>query len=330
MKVITVREALNQALREELMFDDRVFIAGEEVAEYQGAYKITQELLKEFGKKRVIDTPISEYGFSGLAVGAAYDGLRPIIEFMSFNFSMQAIDHIINSAAKTLYMSGGTISTPIVFRGPNSIAAQVAAQHSQCYASWYAHIPGLKVIAPYSASDFKSLLKASVRDNNPVVFLEHELLYGQTHEITDAEWSSEYIGEIGKAQVVIQGTDLTLISFSHMMIPTLQTHSILKEKHGINAEVIDLRTIRPLDVDSIVNSVRKTHNVVIIEEGWGFCGVASEVISTIIEQAFDDLDSPPSRVTALDVPMPYAKNLETLVNPTTDKIVTTVEKLFNI
>jgi pyruvate dehydrogenase E1 component beta subunit len=291
--------------------DPNVFLMGEEVAEYQGAYKVSQGLLEEFGPERVIDTPITEHGFAGLAVGAAFSGLRPIVEFMTFNFAMQAIDQIVNSAAKTNYMSGGQMGCPIVFRGPNGAAARVAAQHSQCYASWYAHCPGLKVVSPWSAADAKGLLKAAIRDPNPVIFLENEILYGQSFEVpTDKDW----IVPIGKAKVVKPGTDVTITAFSRMVGVALEAADALA-KEGIDAEVIDLRTIRPLDTATIVASVQKTNRLVSVEEGWPFAGIGSELAAVMMEQAFDYLDAPVARVAGIDVPMPYAANLEKLALP---------------
>lgn len=321
MATITVREALRDAMAEEMRRDEKVFLMGEEVAQYQGAYKISQGLLDEFGEKRVIDTPITEHGFAGLAVGAAFKGLRPIVEFMTFNFSMQAIDHIINSAAKTLYMSGGQLGCPIVFRGPNGAAARVGAQHSQCYASWYAHCPGLKVIAPYSAADAKGLLKSAIRDPNPVIFLENEIVYGRSFDIPD---DSDLLVPIGKAAVVRTGKDVTITAFSIMVGHALQAAEALAEM-GVDAEVIDLRTIRPLDHETIIQSLKKTNRIVSVEEGWPFAGVGSEVISVVCEQGFDDLDAPPVRVTAVDVPLPYAANLEKLALPQVDNIIQAVK-----
>jgi pyruvate dehydrogenase E1 component beta subunit len=316
MKKITIREALRDAMAEEMRLDQNVFIMGEEVAEYQGAYKVTQGLLEEFGAKRVIDTPITEHGFAGIGIGAAFSGLKPIVEFMTFNFAMQAIDQIINSAAKTHYMSGGLISCPIVFRGPNGAAARVGAQHSQCYASWYAHVPGLKVIAPYSASDHKGLLKAAIRDPNPVIFLENEILYGDSDDVSE----EEFVDEIGKAKIVKQGKDVTIVTFSIQVKFALQAADELK-KYDIDAEVIDLRTIRPLDIETIINSVKKTNRIITVEEGWHFSGIGSEISAQIFEQAFDYLDAPVMRVTAKDVPLPYAQNLEKLALPSVADIV---------
>ena len=318
----TVREALRDAMAEEMRSDERVFIMGEEVAEYQGAYKVTQGLLDEFSDKRVIDTPITEHGFAGLGVGAAFGELRPVIEFMTFNFSMQAIDHIINSAAKTLYMSGGQMGCPIVFRGPNGAASRVAAQHSQCYASWYAHCPGLKVVSPWSAADAKGLLKSAIRDPNPVIFLENEVMYGQSFEVPDHD---DWTVPIGKAKVVRQGTDVTITAFSIMVGRALEAAEALAEQ-GISAEVIDLRTIRPLDIETITNSVKKTNHLVCTEEGFPFAGVSSEIAMQIMEQCFDYLDAPVERVTGKDVPMPYAENLEKLALPQIDDILVAVHK----
>ena len=318
----TVREALRDAMAEEMRSDERVFVMGEEVAEYQGAYKVTQGLLDEFSDKRVIDTPITEHGFAGLGVGAAFGELRPVIEFMTFNFSMQAIDHIINSAAKTLYMSGGQMGCPIVFRGPNGAASRVAAQHSQCYASWYAHCPGLKVVSPWSAADAKGLLKSAIRDPNPVIFLENEVMYGQSFEVPDHD---DWTVPIGKAKVVRTGTDVTITAFSIMVGRALEAAEALAEQ-GISAEVIDLRTIRPLDIETITKSVKKTNHLVCTEEGFPFAGVSSEIAMQIMEQCFDYLDAPVERVTGKDVPMPYAENLEKLALPQIDDILVAVHK----
>jgi pyruvate dehydrogenase E1 component beta subunit len=319
----TVREALRDAMAEEMRRDPKVFLMGEEVAEYQGAYKVSQGLLEEFGPKRVIDTPITEHGFAGLAVGAAFGGLRPIVEFMTFNFAMQAIDHIINSAAKTLYMSGGQMGCPIVFRGPNGAASRVAAQHSQCYASWYAHVPGLKVVSPYSAADAKGLMKSAIRDPNPVIFLENELLYGQSFEVpTDPE----FIVPIGKARIVRPGKHVTITAFSKMVAVALAAADILA-KDGIEAEVIDLRTIRPLDTATIIASVKKTNRLVTVEEGWAYSGIGSEIASVMMEQAFDDLDAPVLRVSGADVPLPYAANLEKLALPQPEWVVDAAKRV---
>jgi pyruvate dehydrogenase E1 component beta subunit len=312
----TVRVALRDAMAEEMRRDKDVFLMGEEVAEYQGAYKISEGLLQEFGAKRVIDTPITEHGFAGIAVGAAMAGLKPIVEFMTWNFAMQAIDQIINSAAKTLYMSGGQVKCPIVFRGPNGAAARVGAQHSQEYASWYAHIPGLIVIAPWDAASAKGLLKAAIRNPNPVVFLENEIMYGQSFEVPEGD---DHLVQIGKAAVVRQGKDVTITAFSLQVGMALQAAEILA-KEGISAEVIDLRTIRPLDKQTIIDSVRKTHRLVSVEEGWPFAGIGSEMCAIAMEDCFDDLDGPVQRVHGKDVPMPYAVNLEKLALPQVEDI----------
>ena len=312
-----VRDALRDAMAEEMRRDETVFLMGEEVAQYQGAYKVSRDLLQEFGERRVVDTPITEYGFAGLGVGAAFGGLRPIVEFMTFNFAMQAIDHIINSAAKTLYMSGGQMGCPIVFRGPNGAAARVGAQHSQDYAAWYGHVPGLKVVAPYDAASAKALLKASIRDPNPVVFLEHELLYGETFDVPDVD---DYVLPIGKASVVREGSDVTLVGYSRMVGFALEAANTLAAQ-GIDAEVIDLRTIRPLDTQTINESVMKTNRIVTCEEGWRFMGVGAEIAAAVTSDAFDYLDAPPARVHQADVPLPYAGNLEALSLPGPDDIV---------
>ena len=316
MVTMTVREALRDAMAEEMRRDSDVFVMGEEVAEYHGAYKITQGLLEEFGERRVIDTPITEYGFAGVGVGAAFAGLRPIVEFMTWNFAMQAIDHIVNSAAKTLYISGGQMHCPIVFRGPNGAAARVAAQHSQDYSSWYAHVPGLIVIAPYSAADAKGLLKAAIRDNSPVVFLENEILYGQSFEVPKLD---DFVLPIGKARIARKGKDVTLVSYSRGLAYTIDAAKRLAEE-GIDAEIIDLRTLRPLDIETVVTSVKKTNRLVTVEEGWPVCSIGSEVCAQVTEQAFDYLDAPPLKVTGADVPMPYAANLEKLALPSVDLI----------
>jgi pyruvate dehydrogenase E1 component beta subunit len=313
----TVREALRDAMAEEMRRDPDVFLMGEEVAEYQGAYKVSQGLLDEFGAKRVIDTPITEYGFTGLGVGAAMAGLKPIVEFMTWNFAMQGIDHVINSAAKTLYMAGGELGCPIVFRGPNGAAARVAAQHSQEYSSWYAHCPGLKVIAPYSGADAKGLLKAAIRDPNPVVFLENEVLYGQSFDVPKLD---DFVLPIGRAKVLREGGHVTITAFSLMVDRALKAADKLAEE-GIEAEVIDLRTIRPLDVETIVESVKKTNRIVSVEEGWPQSGMGSEIAAVMMEQAFDWLDAPVARVHGKDVPMPYAANLERLALPQVDDVV---------
>ena len=322
-KPITVREALRDAMAAELRADERVFLLGEEVAQYQGAYKISQGLLDEFGDRRIIDTPITEHGFTGMAVGAAMNGLKPIVEFMTFNFAMQAIDHIINSAAKTLYMSGGQMGCPIVFRGPNGAASRVAAQHSQDYASWYAHCPGLKVVAPYSAADAKGLLRAAIRDPNPVVFLENEILYGQTFDCPTAE---DFVLPIGRAKIERAGQHVTLVAYSIMVGVALKAAEELA-KGGIEAEVINLRTLRPLDTATIVESVKKTSRVVSVEEGWPYSGIGSEICMTVVEQCFDWLDAPPVRVAGLDVPLPYAANLEKLALPQPGWVVDAVRKI---
>ncbi len=317
MKTQTVREALRDAMAEEMRRDDTVFLLGEEVAEYNGAYKVSQGLLDEFGAKRVIDSPITEHGFAGLGVGSAFIGLKPIIEFMTFNFSMQAIDHIINSAAKTLYMSGGQMGCPIVFRGPNGAASRVGAQHSQCYASWYAHCPGLKVIAPYSAADAKGLLKSAIRDPNPVIFLEHEIMYGKSFDVPEDE---DYTVPIGKAAIVREGKDVTITAFSFMVGSALKAAEELATI-GIDAEVIDLRTLRPLDTETIIQSIKKTNRFVSVEEGWPFAGMGAEMMAQVCELGFDDLDAPPVRVAAVDVPLPYAANLEKLALPQVAHII---------
>ncbi len=316
-KTQTVREALRDAMAEEMRRNPNVFLMGEEVGQYQGAYKISQGLLDEFGEKRVVDTPITEHGFTGLGVGAAFGGLVPIIEFMTFNFAMQAVDQIINSAAKTLYMSGGQMGCPIVFRGPNGAAARVAAQHSQCYASWYAHIPGLKVVAPWSAADAKGLLKAAIRDPNPVIFLENEILYGQSFPVPDTQ---DFVLPIGQAKIERPGKDVTLVAFSIMVGKALKAAEELAAQ-GIDAEVINLRSIRPLDTATILASVKKTNRCVTCEEGWAFSGIGSEIAATIMEEAFDYLDAPVGRVAGKDVPMPYAANLEVLALPQVQDIV---------
>ena len=316
-RTITVREALRDAIAEEMRRDETVFLLGEEVAEYQGAYKVSQGLLQEFGARRVIDTPITEQGFAGLGVGAGFAGLRPIVEFMTFNFSMQAIDQIVNSASKTRYMSGGQMGCPIVFRGPNGIAARVAAQHSQCYASWYAHCPGLKVVAPYTGADHKGLLKSAIRDPNPVVFLEHELVYGESFAVPD---DPEFLVPIGKARIARPGEQVTITAFSRMVKLALQAAEEL-ERAGISAEIIDLRSLRPFDIESIVTSVKKTNRIVAVEEGWPFAGIGAEIAATVMEQCFDWLDAPLRRVTGKDVPLPYAANLEHLAVPQVEDIV---------
>jgi pyruvate dehydrogenase E1 component beta subunit len=313
----TVREALRDAMAEEMRRDERVFLMGEEVAQYQGAYKLSQGLLDEFGERRVVDTPITEHGFTGLAVGAAFGGLRPILEFMTFNFAMQAMDQIINSAAKTLYMSGGQMGCPIVFRGPNGAAARVAAQHSQDYAAWYSHVPGLKVIQPYSAADAKGLLKSAIRDNNPVVFLENEILYGKSFDVPKID---DWLVPIGKAKVARAGQHVTIVSFGIGMTYALGAADKLAED-GIEAEVVDLRTIRPMDIATVIESVKKTNRCVTVEEAWPQCSVGSEIAAQVMTHAFDWLDAPVARVNGRDVPMPYAANLEKLALPSVDDVV---------
>jgi pyruvate dehydrogenase E1 component beta subunit len=321
MVTMTVREALRDAMAEEMRKDEAVFVMGEEVAEYQGAYKITQGLLQEFGARRVIDTPITEHGFAGIGVGAAFTGLKPIVEFMTFNFAMQAIDQIINSAAKTLYMSGGQMGCPIVFRGPNGAAARVAAQHSQDYSAWYSHIPGLKVVAPYTAADAKGLLKAAIRDPNPVIFLENEILYGQSFEVPKLD---DFVLPIGKARIHRPGKDVTIVAWSIGMTYATKAAAEL-EKLGIDAEVIDLRSLRPLDTETIIASVMKTGRIVTVEEGWQQSGVGAEISARVVERAFDYLDAPPARVSGKDVPMPYAANLEKLALPSVAEVIEAVK-----
>jgi len=320
---LTVREALRDAMAAELRADERVFLMGEEVAQYQGAYKVSQGLLDEFGPKRIIDMPITEHGFTGMAVGAAMNGLRPIVEFMTFNFSMQAIDQIINSAAKTLYMAGGQMGCPIVFRGPNGAALRVAAQHSQCYASWYAHCPGLKVIAPYSAADAKGLLRAAIRDPNPVIFLENEILYGQTFDVPTAD---DFVLPIGRAKIERTGEHVTIVAFSIMVGVALKAAERLGAQ-GISAEVVNLRTLRPLDIGAVVQSVKKTSRLVTVEEGWPFAGIGAELVMQVIEHCFDWLDAPPARVHGVDVPLPYAANLEKMALPQPEWVVEAVRKM---
>jgi len=322
-KPTTVREALRDAMALEMRADDRVFLIGEEVAQYQGAYKISQGLLDEFGPRRIIDTPITEHGFTGMAVGAAMDGLRPIVEFMTFNFAMQAIDQIINSAAKTLYMSGGQMGCPIVFRGPNGAASRVAAQHSQDYASWYAHCPGLKVVAPWSAADAKGLLRTAIRDPNPVIVLENEILYGQTFECPTDD---DFFVPIGKAKIERQGKHVTIVAYSIMVGVAMKAAETLAER-GIEAEVVNLRSLRPLDTETIVESVKKTSRLVTVEEGWPYAGIGAEIAMQVIEHCFDWLDAPPVRVHGLDVPLPYAANLEKLALPQPSWVVDAVAKI---
>ncbi|HTM77512.1 MAG TPA: pyruvate dehydrogenase complex E1 component subunit beta, partial [Devosia sp.] len=320
MVEMTVRQALNEAMAEELRLDKDVFVIGEEVAEYQGAYKVTQNLLQEFGPERIIDTPITEHGFAGLAVGAAFAGLKPIVEFMTFNFAMQAIDQIINSAAKQLYMSGGQVNAPMVFRGPNGVASRVGAQHSQDYSAWYSHVPGLTVIAPYSAADAKGLLKAAIRSPNPVVFLENELLYGSTGLVPKVD---DFVLPIGKARIARSGKDVTIVSFSMgMRYATQATEKLVAA--GVDVELIDLRTLRPLDIDTVIESVKKTGRLVTVEEGWPQGGIGADISARVVEQAFDYLDAPILRVTGKDVPMPYAANLEKLALPNVDEVIAAV------
>ncbi|MBM1556889.1 pyruvate dehydrogenase complex E1 component subunit beta [Sulfitobacter mediterraneus] len=323
MKQQTVREALRDGMSEEMRRDENVFLMGEEVAEYQGAYKISQGMLDEFGKKRVIDTPITEHGFAGIATGAAFGGLRPIVEFMTFNFAMQAIDHIINSAAKTLYMSGGQMGAPMVFRGPNGAAARVGAQHSQDYAAWYMQVPGLKVAMPYSASDYKGLMKTAIRDPNPVIFLENEILYGRSFDVPDID---DHTVPFGKARIWREGNDVTIVSFGIGMSYALEAAEKLAEE-GIDAEVIDLRTLRPMDTPAIINSVMKTNRLVTVEEGWPQGSVGSYISSVVMQEAFDYLDAPVINCTGKDVPMPYAANLEKHALVTTDEVIEAVKKV---
>jgi pyruvate dehydrogenase E1 component beta subunit len=319
----TVREALRDAMAEEMREDDRVFVMGEEVAQYQGAYKVTQGLLEEFGERRVIDTPITEYGFAGIGAGAAMGGLRPIVEFMTFNFALQAIDHIINSAAKTNYMSGGQMRCPIVFRGPNGAASRVGAQHSHNFAAWYASVPGLIVIAPYDAADAKGLLKAAIRTEDPVVFLENELMYGRSFDVPKLD---NHVLPIGKARIVREGKDVTIVSYSIGVGISLEAAEKLAEE-GIDAEVIDLRTLRPLDTDTVLKSLAKTNRMIVVEENWATCSIASEIVSVVMEHGFDDLDAPVLRVANEDVPMPYAANLEKLMLVNVDKVVAAAKKV---
>jgi pyruvate dehydrogenase E1 component beta subunit len=319
--IITMREALRDAMAEEMRADERVFLMGEEVGQYQGAYKVSQGLLDEFGEKRVIDTPITEHGFAGVGVGSAFGGLHPIVEFMTWNFAMLAIDQIVNSAAKTLYMSGGQMRCPIVFRGPNGAASRVAAQHSQDYSAWYAHVPGLKVIAPSTPADAKGLLKAAIRDPNPVVFLENELLYGVKGEVpTDTDWTLP----IGKARIARNGSDVTIVSFARGMVHAMEAAAQLAES-GIEADVIDLRTLRPLDIETVVESVKRTNRLVTVEESWPVCSVGSEICARVAMEAFDHLDAPPAKVSAADVPLPYAANLEKLALPSVERVIEAVK-----
>ena len=324
MVEITVRDAIRDAMAEEMRRDERVFVMGEEVAEYEGAYKVTRGLLAEFGGKRVIDTPITEYGFAGLGVGAAFGGLRPVVEFMTFNFAMQAIDHLINSAAKTLYMSGGQMGCPMVFRGPNGAASRVGAQHSQDYSAWYASVPGLKVVAPYDAADAKGLLKAAIRDPNPVIFLENELIYGESFEIPDVD---DWVVPIGKAKIRREGGDVTICAHSRMVGFALQAADHMASEHGVEAEVVDLRTLRPLDSETVIKSVKKTNRIVCVEEGWGQHGVGAEIAARVTAEAFDYLDAPPLRVHQKDVPLPYADNLEKLSLPSVEGVIAAVKQV---
>ncbi|MEO7054031.1 MAG: pyruvate dehydrogenase complex E1 component subunit beta [Rhizomicrobium sp.] len=317
MVTMTVRDALRDAMAEEMRRDELVFLMGEEVAQYQGAYKISQGLLDEFGERRVIDTPITEHGFAGLGVGAAFDGLKPIVEFMTWNFAMQAMDQIINSAAKTRYMSGGQMQSPIVFRGPNGAAARVGAQHSQDYSGWYASVPGVKVIAPYSAADAKGLLKAAIRDPNPIIFLENEIMYGRSFPVPKID---DFVLPIGKARIIKSGNDVTLVSYS-ISVATCEEAALKLAEMGIDAEIIDLRTLRPLDMDTVLTSVKKTNRIVTVEQCWPVCSIGSEVCSRVALEAFDYLDAPPTKVTGKDVPMPYAANLEKLALPTVDDVI---------
>jgi pyruvate dehydrogenase E1 component beta subunit len=320
---MTVRDALRDAMAEEMRRDETVFLMGEEVAQYQGAYKVSQGLLEEFGERRVIDTPITEQGFAGLGVGAAFGGLKPIIEFMTFNFAMQAIDQVVNSAAKTLYMSGGQMGCPIVFRGPNGPAARVAAQHSQDYASWYAHVPGLKVISPYFAADAKGLLKAAVRDPNPVIFLENEIVYGRSFPVPKVD---DFVLPIGKARVIREGTDVTLVAHSISVGLIMEAADALASE-GINAELIDLRSLRPLDKATVIQSVKKTNRIVSVEQGWPICSIGSEISAAVVDEAFDYLDAPPVRISGKDVPMPYAANLEKMALPSVDDVVSAAKRV---
>lgn len=324
---VPVREAINQAIDEEMELDEAVFCMGEEVAQYQGAYKVTKGLFQKYGSRRVIDTPITEMGFAGLATGAAYKGLKPVCEFMTFNFSMQAIDHIVNSAAKQYYMTGGDMNVPIVFRGPNGAAAGVAAQHSQCFAAWYSSVPGLKVVAPYSSEDAKGLMKAAIRDPNPVVVLENELLYGTPFPMSDAAQKNDFVIPIGEAKVEREGTDITIVTFSRMVGHSLEVAEELA-KEGISIEVVNLRTIRPLDTKTIIESVKKTNRLITLEEGWPQSGVGAEIVSTVVEsEAFDYLDAPAERITGADCPMPYSIPLERLALPQKEDIINVVKRV---
>ncbi len=326
MVTLSMREALRDAMAEEMRRDADVFLMGEEVAQYQGAYKISQGLLQEFGERRVIDTPITEQGFAGIGVGAAFAGLKPIVEFMTWNFAMQAIDQIVNSAAKTHYMSGGHMRAPVVFRGPNGAAARVAAQHSQCYSAWYAHVPGLKVIAPSTPADAKGLLKSAIRDPNPVIFLENEILYGSTGPVPKGD---DWLVPIGKARIARAGRDATIVSFARGMVYALEAAEELA-KEGIEVEVIDLRTLRPLDLETVLNSVRKTNRLVTVEEAWPVCSVGSEICAQVAIQAFDHLDAPPFKISGADVPMPYAANLEKLAMPSAQRVIEAVKSVLYV
>ena len=323
---MSMREALRDAMAEEMRRDPDVFLMGEEVGHYQGAYKVSQGLLEEFGEKRVIDTPITEQGFAGVGVGAAFAGLKPIVEFMTWNFAMQAIDQIINSAAKTHYMSGGGMRAPVVFRGPNGAAARVAAQHSQCYSAWYAHVPGLRVIAPSTPADAKGLLKSAIRDPNPVIFLENEILYGNTGPVPK---SADWLVPIGKARIAREGRDVTIVSFARGMVYALEAAALLA-KEGIEAEVIDLRTLRPLDIETVLGSIKKTNRIVTVEEAWPVCSVGSEICAQAAMQAFDYLDAPPAKISGADVPMPYAAILEKLAHPSAEKVVAAVKSVLYV
>jgi pyruvate dehydrogenase E1 component beta subunit len=330
-KQVYIRDALNKAMEEEMEKDDKVWLLGEEVAQYDGAYKVSRGLWRKFGDNRVYDTPITEMGFAGIAVGAAMAGTKPICEFMTFNFSMQAIDHVVNSAAKTFYMSGGAVPINITFRGPNGAAIGVGAQHSQCFASWYSSVPGLKVVSPYSSEDCKGLLKAAIRDPNPTVFLENEILYGRAFEMNDADWdNSEFVLPLGKAKIEKEGTDVTITAFSIGCTISLEAAELLAQD-GISAEVVNLRTLRPLDREAIINSVKKTNHLISVEFGWPQCGMGSEVLATVMEsEAFDYLDAPAIRVTGADIPMPYAAQLETACMPTAADIVHSVKNILKI
>ena len=329
-KMVTIRDALNMAMDEEMEIDEKVFLIGEEVAQYNGAYKVSKGLYSKYGEKRVIDTPITEMGFTGLAIGAAYKDLKPIVEFMTFNFSMQAIDHVVNSAAKQYYMSAGDIACPIVFRGPNGVASGVAAQHSQCFAAWYGSVPGLKVVSPWNAEDSKGLLKSAIRDPNPVVFLENELLYGQEFPLSDEAQKNDFVLPIGKCNIERSGDDITIVTFSKMVGLSIKAAEELSLKHGINAEIINLRTIRPLDTETIIESVKKTNHLITVEEGWPQHGVGAEICSLIIEsEAFDYLDAPVARITGADIPMPYSIKLEQQAIPQIDNIYNTVLRVLN-